>query len=45
MEDLLKVSWSAEAIQNLSDIIEYLRLKWTDKEARIFFQKLDRCIL
>lgn len=44
MADLLKVSWSAEAIQNLSDINEYLRLKWTENEVRNFFQKLDRCI-
>ncbi len=44
MADLLKVSWSAEAIQYLSDIIDYLKLKWTDKEVRNFFQKLDRCI-
>ncbi len=38
MADLLRVSWSAEAIQYLSDIIDYLKLKWTDKEVRNFFK-------
>ena len=45
MKSGYKIDWSDEASSNLDDIIEYLQNKWTDREIRRFFQKLDKRIM
>ena len=44
MKNGYKVIWSAEAVRNIEDIIQYLQTNWTDKEIRKFFVKLDKRI-
>ena len=39
-----KIFWTKEAIHNLEDIIDYLRLKWTEKEVENFKNKLSKQI-
>ena len=37
----LKIEWTHEAEKHLDTIIEYLEKNWTEKEIRIFFEKLE----
>lgn len=39
------VLWSAEASNNLADIIEYLRTEWSEKEIDKFIDKLNKAIV
>ena len=40
----LEIEWTAEAERQLDQIIEYLAIRWTQKETEIFFQKLEKGI-
>lgn len=40
MKSGFRIDWSHEAINNLDSIIDYLTIKWSDKEIRNFFRKL-----
>ena len=40
----LEIVWTEEAIEGLDEIIDYLNDRWTEKEARIFFTRLDDCL-
>lgn len=42
MKSGYNIEWTDEAINNLDSIIDYLTIRWTDKEIRNFFKKLDR---
>jgi plasmid stabilization system protein ParE len=42
MKNGLKIEWSEEAIRNLDSIIEYLTYRWTDREIKNFFVKLEK---
>lgn len=42
MKSGFRIDWSDEAINNLDSIIDYLTIKWSDKESRNFFKKLNR---
>jgi plasmid stabilization system protein ParE len=42
MQSGYKLFWSDKALNDLQDIITYLREKWTDKEIRNFARKLDK---
>jgi len=44
MKSGYSIDWSDEASDNLDSIIEYLQNKWTDREIRRFFKKLDKRI-
>lgn len=39
-----KIFWTQEAIQNLGEIIDYLRFRWTEKEVDNFKAKLSKQI-
>ncbi|GAO27694.1 hypothetical protein JCM15548_14539 [Geofilum rubicundum JCM 15548] len=39
-----KIRWSEEAVNNLEDILDDLRLKWTDKEIENFKKRLSHQI-
>ena len=39
-----KIFWTDEAIRNLEDILEYLALKWTNREVKNFKMKLSKQI-
>lgn len=39
-----KIFWTEEAIQNLEEIIDYLKHKWTQKEVDNFKLKLSKQI-
>jgi len=39
-----KITWSGEALHNLSQIIAYLEANWTEKEIRKFAQKLEKSL-
>ena len=45
MKSGLKIRWTEESTQNLSTIILYLESKWTAKQLRSFFQKLEKQLL
>ena len=40
----LVVEWTLEAEKQLDDIIEYLESKWTGREIRNFFRKLEKAL-
>lgn len=40
----LEVVWSDEANEGLDEIIQYLEEKWTEKEIRNFFVRLEKCL-
>ena len=42
MKSGFKIIWSDEAKNNLSWIINYLEINWTEKELRFFFQGLEK---
>jgi plasmid stabilization system protein ParE len=42
MKSGYKIDWADEASNNLDSIIEYLQIRWSYKEIRIFFKKLDK---
>jgi plasmid stabilization system protein ParE len=42
MKNTYKLIWSDEALNNLNDIIEYLKNRWTEREIRKFAQLLDK---
>ncbi len=44
MKSGYSIDWSDEASDNLDSIIDYLQNKWTDREIRKFFKKLDKRI-
>lgn len=44
MKNGYSIDWSDEASDNLDSIIEYLKNKWTEREIRLFFKKLDKRI-
>jgi len=44
MKSGFKIHWSDEALNNLDSLIDYLTVKWSDKEIRNFFRKLDKSI-
>jgi len=39
-----KIFWTEEAINNLEEIIDYLRNRWTEREVNIFKKKLSKQI-
>jgi len=39
-----KITWSDEALYNLSQVITYLEDNWTEKEIRKFAQKLEKSL-
>ncbi len=41
MKNTYKLIWSAEALNNLKGIIDYLEHRWTQKEIKKFAQLLD----
>ena len=40
----LKIVWADEANEGLDEIIEYLEQRWTEKEIRKFFIRLEDCL-
>ena len=42
MQSGYKIDWSDEALANLDSIIDYLSIKWTNREIRYFYKKLDK---
>lgn len=40
-----KIIWTTKAVNDLENIINYLRKKWTEREVRNFVQRLDKRIL
>jgi len=42
MENIYKILWTDEALDNLADIIEYLEHRWTKREIRSFSRLLDQ---
>jgi plasmid stabilization system protein ParE len=42
MKSGCKIDWSDEASDNLDGIIDYLQNKWTDREIKRFFLKLEK---
>ena len=42
MKNGYKIDWSTEAINNLDSIIDYLSIKWTNREIKIFYKLLDK---
>jgi len=44
MKSGFNIEWTNEAINNLDLIVEYLSIKWTDREIQKFFNKLDRSL-
>lgn len=44
MKSGYKIDWSDEALNNLDSIIDYLTVKWSKKEIRNFFRKLDKSL-
>ena len=40
----LKVQWTRESVQQLDAIILYLEARWSERELRSFFGKLDESI-
>lgn len=42
MQSGYKLFWSDRALEDLQNIIEYLREKWTQKEIRNFVRRLDK---
>jgi plasmid stabilization system protein ParE len=42
MKSGFNIEWSDEALHNLDAIIEYLTFKWTEREKRNFFKKLEK---
>lgn len=44
MENIYKLIWSEEALNNLKGIIEYLENKWTKREIKKFAKLLDKQI-
>ena len=38
----LEIEWTAEAEDQLDGIIEYLESRWTEREIKQFFQKLEK---
>lgn len=45
MESTYKIIWTDEALDNLSNIIEYLEYRWTKREIQNFVKLLDRQII
>lgn len=41
----LEVVWSARANSELDNVIEYILNKWTEKELKKFFNRLDNSLL
>lgn len=41
MENIYRIIWSDEALNNLKAIIEYIENTWTEKEIKKFAQLLD----
>ncbi len=44
MKNTCEIIWSAEAIKNVKEIIDYLEWKWTERELRNFAKKLEKQI-
>ncbi|MGC9330459.1 MAG: type II toxin-antitoxin system RelE/ParE family toxin [Bacteroidales bacterium] len=44
MESIYKIIWTDESLENLSNIIDYLEQRWTEKEIRKFSRLLNRQI-
>ncbi|MBI2968167.1 MAG: type II toxin-antitoxin system RelE/ParE family toxin [Bacteroidetes bacterium] len=44
MKNGYKIVWSNEARDNLSQIIDYFEEKWTERELKKFFQRLEKII-
>ena len=44
MKSGFNIEWTNEALNNLDSVIEYLAVKWTDREIKNFFKKLDRSL-
>lgn len=42
MKNIYRLSWSAEAISGLKEIINYLERKFSEKEVKKFVQKFDK---
>jgi len=42
MKNIYKIDWTIEAVSNLNLIIDYLTIRWTDKEIRNFYKLLDK---
>ncbi len=40
----LEIVWADEANEDLDEIIEHLEEKWTEKETRQFFTRLEECL-
>lgn len=44
MKNGFNIVWSNEAKLNLSRIIDYFETTWSEKELRIFFQRLEKTL-
>ena len=42
MKSCYKIDWTAEALNNLNDIIDYLTNRWTDREISKFYKSLNK---
>ncbi len=42
MKSCYKIGWTAEALNNLDDIIDYLTNRWTDREISKFYKSLNK---
>ena len=42
MKNGYRIDWSIEAINNLDSIIDYLSIKWTNREIKNFYKLLDK---
>jgi plasmid stabilization system protein ParE len=45
MQNGLKIKWTEEAINNLEDILSYLKIRWTTREINRFFIKLEKQLI
>jgi hypothetical protein len=42
MKSGYKLDWADEALKNLDSIIDYLTIRWTDKEIVNFYKRLEK---
>jgi len=42
MKSGYKIDWSDESLKNLDSIIDYLTVRWTDREIRNFYKMLEK---
>jgi plasmid stabilization system protein ParE len=45
MENIYKIIWADEALNNLKGIIDYLENRWTEREIKKFAQLLDKQLI